>query len=134
YYSDKTGQFEPDGPRDKVLPNENTYLFGKMVLLVDQFCFSACEIESYGFSQVPGMVVMGQFPTAGVEAETARGEFLLPEDITFGVPTGRFTLPDGSIFLEGQGVQPTIRIPVDETSVLSGEDVVLQEAIDYIFM
>ncbi len=133
YFSDKTGQFEPDGPRDKVYPNENIYSFGKMVLLVDQFCFSACEIESYGFSQVPGMVVMGQFPTAGVEGETARGEFLLPEGIEFGIPTGRFTLPDGSIFLEGEGVQPTIRIPVDEHSVLSGEDVVLQQAIDYIF-
>ena len=133
YYSDKTGQFEPDGPRDKVYPNEDIYAFEKMVLLVDQFCFSACEIEAYGFSQVPGMVVMGQFPTAGVEGETARGEFLMPEGIEFGIPTGRFTLPDGSIFLEGEGVQPTIRIPVDEHSVLSGEDVVLQQAIDYIF-
>jgi len=133
YYSDKTGQFEPDGPRNKVYPNENIYSFDKMVLLVDQFCFSACEIESYGFSQVPGMVVMGQFPTAGVEAERARGEFLLPEGIEFIVPTGRYTLPDGSIFLEGEGVQPTIRIPVDEHSVLSDEDVVLQQAIDYIF-
>jgi len=132
YFSDKTGQFEPDGPRDKVYPNENTYSFDKMVLLVDQFCFSACEIESYGFSQVPGMEVMGQFPTAGVEAETARGEFLLPEGIEFGVPTGRFTLPDGSIFLEGEGVQPTIRIPVDENSVLSSEDVVLKKAENYI--
>ena len=133
YYSDKTGQFEPEGPRDKVFPNENIYSFDKMILLVDQFCFSACEIESYGFSQVPGMVVMGQFPTAGVEGETARGEFLLPEGIEFGIPTGRFTLPDGSIFLEGEGVQPTIRIPVDENSVLSGEDVVLQNAINTIF-
>ena len=79
------------------------------------------------------MVVMGQFPTAGVEGETARGEFLLPEGIEFGIPTGRFTLPDGSIFLEGEGVQPTIRIPVDEYSVLSDEDVVLQNAIDTIF-
>jgi C-terminal processing protease CtpA/Prc len=133
YYSDKTGQFEPDGPVDKVLPNENMYVFEEMVLLVDQFCYSACEIESYGFSQIPGMVVMGQFPTAGVEAETARGEFLLPEEITFGVPTGRFTLPDGSIFLEGEGVQPTIRIPVTAASVLSDEDTVLQEAINYLF-
>jgi C-terminal processing protease CtpA/Prc len=133
YYSDKTGQFEADGPVDKVLPNENQYSFEEMVLLVDQFCYSACEIESYGFSQIPGMVVMGQFPTAGVEAETARGEFLLPEGISFGVPTGRFTLPDGSIFLEGEGVQPTIRIPVTAASVLSEEDTVLEAAIDYLF-
>jgi len=132
YYSDKTGQFEPDGPPDRVRPNENTYRFGKMVLLVDQFCYSACEIEAYGLSQVPGMVVMGQFPTAGVEAETARGEFILPDGIEFGIPTGRFTFPDGSIFLEGVGVQPTVRIAVDEASVLSGQDVVLQSAINYI--
>ncbi len=132
YYSDKTGKFEPEGPRDKVFPNVEQYYFDKMVLLVDQFCYSACEIEAYGFSQVPGMVVMGQFPSAGVEAETARGNFLLPEGMEFNIPTGRFTLPDGSIFLEGTGVQPSIFIPVDEASVLSSEDVVLQEAVDYI--
>ena len=132
YYSNKTEQFEADGPRDKVLPNENQYSFDKMVLLVDQFCYSACEIEAYGFSQVPGMVVMGQFPTAGVEAETARGDFILPEGIEMTIPTGRFTLPDGSIFLEGQGVQPNIQLPVDEESVLSNQDTVLLSAYQYI--
>lgn len=132
YYSEKTGQFEAEGPREKVYPNENQYRFDQMVLLVDQFCFSACEIEAYGFSQVPGMVVMGQFPTGGVEAETARGEFLLPEDIELYIPTGRFTLPDGGIFLEGQGVQPTIQLPVDRDSILSNQDSVLLSAYDYI--
>ena len=46
YYSDATGKFEPEGPRDKVFPNQNQYRFDKMVLLVDQYCYSACEIES----------------------------------------------------------------------------------------
>ncbi len=132
YYSDKTGKFEPEGPRDKVFPNVEQYRFSKMVLLVDQNCYSACEIEAYGFSQVPGMVVMGQFPTAGVEAETARGKFLLPEGMEFSIPTGRFTLPDGSIFLEGKGVQPAVRLPVDEASVLSDGDAVLEQAVNYI--
>ncbi len=132
YYSEKTGKFEAEGPRDKVWPNVEQYRFDKMVLLVDQFCFSACEIESYGFSQVPGMLVMGQFPTAGVEAETARGDFKLPDGMSITIPTGRFTFPDGSLFLEGKGVQPTIRIPVDRDSVLSGQDAVLQQVIDKI--
>ena len=132
YYSEKTGQFEADGPRDRVLPNVEQYRFDKMVLLVDQFCYSACEIEAYGFSQVPGMRVMGQFPTAGVEGETARGDFLLPDGMSITVPTGRFTLPDGSIFLEGKGVQPDIKVAVTRDSVLSGEDTVLSAAIDYI--
>jgi len=130
YFSEKTGRFEPKGLRVKVFPNQNQYRFDKMVLLVGPACLSACEIESYGFSQVPGMIVVGQYPTAGVEAETARGKFNLPEGFSVTVPTGRFTLPDGSIFLEGQGVQPTLDVPVDETTALSTEDVVLQAGID----
>jgi C-terminal processing protease CtpA/Prc len=130
YYSDATGKFEAEGLRQKVLPNENQYHFDKMVLLVGQACFSACEIEAYGFSQVPGMIVVGQTPTAGVEAETARGQFILPEGFELTIPTGRMTLPDGSIFLEGQGVQPTLRVPVDATTAYATEDVVLQAGID----
>ena len=132
YYSDKSGKFEPEGPRDRVLPNVEQYRFDKMVLLVDQFCFSACEIEAYGFSQVPGMNVMGQFSTAGAEGETARGDFKLPDGMSFTVPTGRFLLPDGSIFLEGKGVQPNLKLPITADSVLSVVDTVLNAAIDYI--
>jgi C-terminal processing protease CtpA/Prc len=132
YFSDKSGRFEPEGLREKVFPSQNQYRFDKMVLLVGPACFSACEIESYGFSQVPGMIVVGQFPTAGVEAETARGSFNLPEGFSVTVPTGRFTLPDGSIFLEGQGVPPTLKVPVDETTALSIDDVVLQAGIDVV--
>lgn len=120
YYSEKTGKFEPDGPRGELLPNENIYHFDKVITLVGPACYSACEIEAYALSQVQDMIVMGQSPTAGVEAEVARGQFTLPEGITLQVPTGRFTLPDGSIFLEGVGVQPTVRIPVDYDNVMAG--------------
>ena len=130
YFSDKTGKFEPEGLREKVLPNQNQYRFEKMVLLVGQACFSACEIEAYGFSQVPGMIVAGQTPTGGVEAETARGSFSLPEGFELTVPTGRFTLPDGSIFLEGQGVPPTLRVSLNEETATVTEDIVLLAGID----
>lgn len=129
YYSDATGKFEPEGVREKVYPNSNQYHFDNMVLLVGQACYSACEIEAYGFSQVPGMITVGQYPTSGTEAEVARGQFALPEGFSLQVPTGRFTLPDGSIFLEGQGVAPTLRVPVDETTVYSTEDIVLQAGL-----
>ncbi len=129
YYSETARKFEPEGPRQKVYPNGNQYRFGKTVLLVGPACFSACEIEAYGFSQVSGMVVVGQYPTGGVEAEVARGQFSLPEGFSLQIPTGRFTLPDGSIFLEGQGVAPTLKVPVDEANSLSTEDVVLQAGL-----
>ncbi len=131
YYSEKTGQFEPEGIPGKVLPNQNQYRFNKLVTLVNLTCYSACELEAYGLSQVPGMQVIGTFPTAGVEAETARGEFLMPADITLRFPTGRFTLEDGTILIEGKGVQPTIKVPVDRTTVFE-EDAVLRVAEEYI--
>lgn len=130
YYSDKTGQFEPEGLPDKIYPNVEQYRFEKMYLMVDQACASACEIEAYGFSQVPGMVVVGQYPSAGVEAEVARGQFLLPEGMSLQVPTGRFRLPDGSLFLEGKGVEPTVRIPITEDFVLAEGDAVLSFVVD----
>lgn len=132
YYSESTGQFEPEGVRQKVYPNQNQYRFDKLALLVGQACYSACEIEAYGFSQVPGMLTVGQTPTAGVEAEVARGQFALPEGFSLQIPTGRFTLPDGGIFLEGTGVVPTLRVPVDESTATSTEDLVLQAGLDSI--
>jgi C-terminal processing protease CtpA/Prc len=78
YYSEKTGQFEPEGPPDLFYPNETQYRFPRLALLVDQTCYSACELEAYGFSQLDGIQVVGMFPTGGVEAEVARGQFQLP--------------------------------------------------------
>ncbi len=128
YYSDATGKFEPDGPREKVRPYKAQYSFNKMALLVGMACSSACELDAFGLSQVPGMMVMGETPSAGVEAEVARGQFNLPEGIALQVPTGRFTLPDGSIFLEGAGVQLTQKVPVDRDNLLTGTDFVLAAA------
>lgn len=131
YYSEVSGRFEADDEEDMLefWPNENQYRFNKFVLLVGQNCYSACELESYGFSQLPGAIVIGFTPTAGVEAETARGQFKLPAGIDLTLPTGRFVNPDGSIFLEGEGVPLTIRVPNTEANLFSTEDVVLNAAI-----
>lgn len=132
YYNSNTKKFEPQGEPGKVTANEHQYHFDKMAVLVGLNCASACEIEAYGFSQVPGMMVIGQYPTGGIEAEVSRGQIKLPEDISMQFPTGREVAADGSLFLEGVGVQPTIKVPIDETTVLSDEDVVLQAAQDAI--
>lgn len=129
YFSEQSGKFEPRGLPGKVVANQNQYRFDKTVLLVGQACASACELESYAFSKVPGMITVGMYPTAGVEAEVARGQFRLPEGFSLQVPTGRMTLPDGSIFLEGVGVLPTVRVPLTFETVASEEDVVLQYGI-----
>jgi hypothetical protein len=75
------------------------------------------------------MKVVGMTPSAGTEGEVARGEFKMPEGMSMQFPTGRFTLPDGSIFLEGTGVQPTVKVPITAETVLS-PDAVLKAAED----
>jgi hypothetical protein len=56
----------------------------------------------------------------------------MPEDISMQFPTGRIVNLDGSLFLEGVGVQPTIKVAVNAANVLSSEDVILQTAQDVI--
>jgi C-terminal processing protease CtpA/Prc len=128
YYSDKTGKFEPEGLPEKFWPSQEQYQFDKIAILVGPACASACEIEAYGFSKIPGTAVVGMYPSAGVEAEVARGQFLLPEGMSLQIPTGRFVNLDGSIFLEGTGVPPTIRVPITPENILSPEDVELMTA------
>jgi C-terminal processing protease CtpA/Prc len=128
YYSQSTKRFEPEGTPDQIEPIKNPYHFDKLAVLVGPACFSACEIEAYGFSQVPGAIVVGQAPSAGVEAEVSQGQYELPEQIWLQVPTGRGVLPDGGLFLEGVGVVPTLRVPTNMTTLLSNHDTVLQAA------
>lgn len=132
YFSEETGKFEPEGAPDEVTPNETTYHFKKLALLVNQSCYSACEIEAYAFSQLPGIQIVGEYPTAGVFAEVARGQYKLPDGISLQVPTGRTVLPDGSVLLEGKGVAPNVPVPLTAETVLSEEDVVLQRAVELI--
>ena len=128
YYNKVTGKFEPQDQPDQILPNQEQYHFDKIVVLVGLNCASACELEAYGFSKVPGAVIVGEYPTAGVEAEVSRGQIKMPEGINMQFPTGREVLPDGSLFLEGTGVQPTLKVPVNASNVLSKDDVVLTAA------
>jgi C-terminal processing protease CtpA/Prc len=126
YYSETTGKFEPEGLPDRVLPNVEQYSFDKIVVLVGPACASACELEAYGFSKLSNAQVVGMFPSAGTEAEVSRGQVEMPEGNSLQFPTGRFINEDGSIFLEGVGVQPTLRVPITEENVMTTDDIVLQ--------
>jgi hypothetical protein len=128
YYSEVSSRFEAEGPRDQVDPVDQPYLVEKLAVLVDQSCFSACEVEAYGFSKLPGAIVVGQYPSAGVVADVARGQYWLPEEIDFQVSTGRYVLPDGALLIEGSGVVPTLDVPVDQRIAVADEDVVLRAA------
>jgi C-terminal processing protease CtpA/Prc len=127
-YSESTMQFEKKGTPGRILPNVEQYRFDKMVLLVGPNCASACEDEAYSFSQVPGMIVVGMYPTSGTMADVGDGQINLPDGLSMQIPTERMILEDGSLFLQGQGVQPGLRVPVTLENVTSTEDIILNFA------
>jgi C-terminal processing protease CtpA/Prc len=127
-YSDETGTFEKRGVADEIEPREEQYRFDKIAVLVGIACSSACEYEAYGFSQIPGAIVVGHFPTNGIFADVARGQYLLPEGFSAQFSAVRSLLPDGSLLIEGKGVPPTLKVPVTAESLLSTEDDVLDAA------
>jgi len=88
-------------------------------------CASACEAEAYGFNQVPDAQIVGMFPIASMFGEVGHGQFSMPEGFSMQFPTGRFLKPDGSLFLEGVGVQPTVRVPITEETVMTTDDILL---------
>lgn len=133
-YSESTMQFEKKGIPGRILPNVEQYRFDKMVLLVGPNCASACEDEAYSFSQVPGMNVVGMYPTSGTMADVGDGQIDLPAGISMQIPTERMILADGSLFLQGQGVQPDLRVPVTLENVVASEDVILKYAENVVLL
>ena len=133
-YSESTMQFEKKGIPGRILPNIEQYRFDKMVLLVGPNCASACEDEAYSFSQVPGMNVVGMYPTSGTMADVGDGQIDLPDGISMQIPTERMILEDGSLFLQGQGVQPDLRVPVTLENAISTEDVILKYAENVVLL
>jgi C-terminal processing protease CtpA/Prc len=127
YYSDATGEFEPEGVPDRITPGPFQYE-GPIAVLVGPACSSACEGLAYNLQLTGRATVVGQYPSGGLFGEVGRGQYFLPEGISLQAPTGRPVAPDGSIVIENTGVVPDVDVPVDEATVLAEEDVVLQAA------
>ncbi len=128
YYDQQKGQFNTEGERGKFRPKSPQYSFNKIAVLVGLDCASACELEAFAFSQLPNTLIIGQYPSGGIEAEVSKGQVKMPEGIDMQFPTGRIVNTDGSLFLEGVGVQPTIKVPVNAQNALSTDDFILETA------
>ena len=84
------------------------------------------------FSQLPQVTVLGQYPSNGIMGEVGRGQYTLPGDLSFQIPTGMDQDMKNNIIVEGTGVVPDQLIPITEANVLENRDVILQEAIDFL--
>ena len=132
FYNEELDQFYFDERNvDRYyLPPEDLRYRGKIALLVGPNCNSACEFFAYDLTIGDRAAIVGQYPTAGLGGSIDL--FIMPEEEYFQFTAGRAVDMNGEIHIEGKGVEPTIRVPVNEETIFSDADPVLDVAVAYL--
>jgi C-terminal processing protease CtpA/Prc len=132
YYNEDLGEFffDPRSDQRLYLPAEDLRYNGQVVVLVGPDCASACERFAYNLTINGRAEVIGFYPTAGLGGSV--NDFQMPEGVTVRFTAGRSTDVNGKIHIEGIGVAPTIRVPVNQDTLFAPEDVVLSRAVAYL--
>ena len=102
----------------------------KLRYLLGPACASACETFSYAASLAPNVTIVGQYPSQGLGGGVQ--DFLLPEGLRFRFTVNRSLDEDFEIHIEGNGVVPDVQVPVNEETLFSEEDVILQTAVNHL--
>lgn len=131
-YDEATGGFyvDPNTPSRFYLPSQNLRYGGEVTVLVGPSCSSACEFFSYDMTLEDRAAIVGQYPTGGLGGGIQ--DFAMPEGQFVRIAVGRNLDTDGNIIIEGTGVVPDVSVPVTLESLVSGEDVVLGAAVEYL--
>ncbi len=133
YYSEAAGEFTTHGPADTIEPDDSINYDGEVYVLVSPGCASACENVAYAIGQTRRATIVGHYPTNGIFGEVGRGQYDLPDDVSFQIPTGMDIAPDGTIIIEGTGVVPDETVPVTMESVFYEGDYLLDYVLNLIY-
>lgn len=132
YYDKSLDEFKFD-PRleDQMYPPDSDLRYhGKVAVLVGPACASACEFFTYDMTLQDRAAIVGQYPSAGLGGGVE--DIAMPDGIMFRATVGRNVDADGNIHIEGQGVVPTVQVPVDEETLLSDGDPVVDAAVAWL--
>jgi len=109
---------------------ESDRYYGEVTVLVGPNCVSMCEFFSYALTLNDRAQIVGQYPTAGGGGGIKT--FLMPDNIFAQFTVGRGVGADNEIHIEGTGVVPTVQVPVNEETLFSEGDPVLEAAVEYL--
>jgi C-terminal processing protease CtpA/Prc len=132
YYDEARDAFHFD-PRTAdrfLLPPAKLRYRKPVAVLIGPHCKSACEFFAYDLLRENRAVTVGHYATAGAGGNVA--DFKMPEGQFFRFTIGRGVDPTGQIHIEGQGVAPTVRVPVTEETLFSADDPILEAAERYL--
>lgn len=131
-YDEDTGEFffDPNQEMHFILPPENLRYRGQIATLVGPNCSSACESFSYYMSLEGRSAIVGQYTTSGLGGGIE--QFFMPDGINVSMTVVRSVDANGEIHIEDKGVPPTVRVPVNEETLFSEGDPVLEAAIAHL--
>jgi len=124
---DQTGNFEGAElryPGERYEPLATSYR-GKVIILIDRHCFSACEDFVEPFASTHRGLLVGE-ATEGGSGQPFLYDF--GNGMSFRVSSRRYRLPDGRPF-EGVGLTPDVEVRSTLADLLAGRDVPLERAI-----
>lgn len=128
-YDESLGEFysDPDLLQHFFLPSENLRYSGPVAVLVGPSCNSACEFFSYNMTLQDRAMIVGQYPSGGLGG--GQTTYAMPDGLQLQYSTGRNLDAEGNIIVEGTGVVPTVKVPVNEETLFAEGDVVLDYAV-----
>ncbi|MBZ0308857.1 MAG: fasciclin domain-containing protein, partial [Anaerolineae bacterium] len=131
FYYEDIDRFEFDPLYDTtILPAAEADRYrGEVAVLVGPACYSMCEFFSYTMTLADAAIV-GQYPTGGLGGGIK--QFAMPEGLINQFTVGRAVGADNEIHIEGTGVVPTVDVPVDEETLFSEGDPILEAAEAYL--
>jgi C-terminal processing protease CtpA/Prc len=113
-----------------ILPPQPLRYSGQVAVLVGPNCSSACESFSYYMSLQGRSEIVGQYTTSGLGGGIE--QFFMPDGLRVAMTVVRSVDADGNIHIEDVGVAPTLRVPVNEETLFSDGDPVLEAAIAHL--
>lgn len=133
FWDEELGEFyfDPRGVDRFYPPAEDLRYHGEVAVLVGPSCASACEFFTYDMTLQDRAAIVGMYPTAGLGGSVE--DFLMPEGEFVRFTIGRAVNAEGEIHIEGQGVAPTVQVPVTEQTLLGGGDPILDAAVEYLY-
>jgi carboxyl-terminal processing protease len=132
YYDDDLGKFyfDPQTVNQFYLPPDDLRYDGAVAVLAGPNCNSACEFFVRDMALRDRAAIVGHYPTAGLGGTI--NVALMPHDIYFQYSEGRVVDLNGEVLIEGKGIAPTIRVPVNMETLLSDGDPELEASIRHL--
>jgi C-terminal processing protease CtpA/Prc len=129
FFDDSIGRFFQDTNRLErfYLPPDELRYNGRVAVIVGPSCVSACEFFAYNMTLQDRAAIVGHYPTGGLGGSIT--DFAMPDGIFVRFTIGRAVDADGNIHIEGIGVPPTVRVPLDEAALFGDSDVLIDAAV-----